>query len=75
MRFALAFLVALAWLGLLWLVACGPPPEGWGGAGRLYTLPAPVPNNDAGPDGSDDTGIDTFVPPPDTAPPPDTGRG
>jgi hypothetical protein len=35
------------------IVACGPPPEGWSGAGRLQTLPALQP--DAG-GGSSDAG-------------------
>jgi hypothetical protein len=68
-RIAVAVLAGLC-LAIVAILACGPPPEGWQGAGRQYLLPTPIP---AGQDGSAESGggMDTSMPPPpDTAPPP-----
>ena len=50
-------LVAVLALTALAAIACGPPPIGWQGAGRLQTLPAPesvVSGTDAGTDSGSD---------------------
>src|ERR1700677_5043481 len=51
-------IVAGAYLVGLAIVACGPPPVGWQGAGRMDDLPAPNPSVDAGGTSSGDDGGD-----------------
>jgi hypothetical protein len=58
----IAALALTTLLGGAALIACGPPPIGWQGAGRLQTLPAPQseagPTAPVGDTGADDTGED-----------------
>jgi hypothetical protein len=67
----LVAIAAGALCGTLGVLACGPPPIGWQGAGRLQTLPAPqsesgpMPTGDTGDDAGDDS-----APGPDPLPPP-----
>jgi hypothetical protein len=58
---------------LLATFACGPPPEGWPGAGRNQTLPAPQPESGAAATG--DTGNDSTSPGPDPTPTTDFDAG
>jgi len=64
-RWVVALVGGAAFGGLLLgatVIACGPPPIGWQGAGRLQTLPSPqpeasTPSEDTG--AADDTGTGT----------------
>ncbi len=77
-RLIVAFVGGSALAGLTVFAACGPPPEGWDGAGRIYQLqPAATVMTDGGGDGSADGsgGMDSGPPPPpDTGTVQDTGR-
>jgi hypothetical protein len=72
---AVAVGIAAATAGVVAMIACGPPPEGWSGAGRLQTLPALQPDAgggsvpDTGTTGTPDVAVDTG-----TTPPVDAGK-
>jgi hypothetical protein len=61
-----------ALLGVLGSVACGPPPIGWQGAGRIQTLPAPE-GDAGGPPAAGDSGDGS--PGADPVPPTDFDSG
>jgi hypothetical protein len=68
-----------ALVGVLATLACGPPPIGWQGAGRLQTLPSPetdsgAPTTDSG-DSQGDAGDDSGLPGPDPGTPPEFDAG
>jgi hypothetical protein len=60
--------------GLAAGIACGPPPDGWQGAGRSYNPPAPAQGTTTGDAAANDTSLATHDAGGEvTAPPPEAG--